>query len=555
MENLEIYYVKDSYGDNGVVVKLPRPVELKGATGVSYMIEPIYVLGFADSANKVYIITSEEFNTPNFSHYNLDEYNGYKKMLTLTKKSGNFEKGTTFNITGRHFCNPVTQSELYFNPELYAHMIAMQLEEPNPSNAYGSSSRAVENYISPLKKDKVIKCSCCGRVLKNNNNPLGLIVRCCDNCFSNALENNTIINGLSSINNTGYYAKSIKSSNYRHLKRKPKKIENYSEYYNLIDCTTLGNIEDVIPKKEIDLLLLGCGSAGTSIVEQLARTQMIQSYKLIDFDKVESKNLRNQIYTKYDIGRDKVVSLRDIISKYNTNNLQIEVNNTKYQAVNMRYYNFKYTVLAFDSINTRIEAFYDIKNGKITTQYIVDTRYDDLECSIYFVDVTNDEQMNYYEQSLLADKMELDKIKAKKLEELNKIDSIKPKFTYSRLTEYWNTTDGFTCNCISNLKSFGINRPTCLFQCGSEQCKMFLYNLLKDKQAPDSVKHIPLDEKDLDTLLNDNTCYHYNIIDVYKFASSFITSTIRNIYNNKPKEFTHIEVSTSGLPKSLVIMN
>ena len=66
MENLEIYYVKNTLGNKGVIVKLPRPVELKGATGVSYMVEPIYVYGQQDDIGKVEIITSEEFNTPNF---------------------------------------------------------------------------------------------------------------------------------------------------------------------------------------------------------------------------------------------------------------------------------------------------------------------------------------------------------------------------------------------------------------------------------------------------------------------------------------------------------
>lgn len=550
MENLEIYYVENMLGNKGVVVKLPRPVELKGATGVSYMVEPIYVYGQRDNIGKVQIITSEEFNTPNFSHYNVSE--GLSHInLTLTKKSGNFKKGTVFHTKTRDFCNPVSQENLYSNPELYAHMIAMQLEEPNPSNAYDSSTDEVERYVSPLKQDKVIKCRHCGKILKNDNNPLGLIIGCCDNCFDNAIYNDTLPN----INNTGYYAKPIKSANYRHLKRKPKKVENYSEYYNLIDCTRLTNIEDIIPKKEIDLLLLGCGSAGTSIVEQLARTQMVGSYKLVDFDIVENKNLRNQAYAVRDIGRNKVNALKDIIQSYNVNNLQIETNNSKYQDVGLQFYNFKYTVLAFDSINTRIEAFNDIKNGKIKTQYIVDTRYDDLECSIYFVDTSNNEQMSYYEQSLIADKVELDKIKAKKREELEKVDSITPLFTPSRIKAYWNETSGFICNCMDNFATLGVHRGSCVYSCGSEDCINYLYSLLKDKQAPKTVAHVPLNDKDIEFMSDDNTCYHHNIVDVYKFASSFITSTIRNIYNNKPKEFTHIEVSTNGLPKSLLVMN
>ena len=45
MEDLEIYYVENMLGNKGVIVKLPRPVELKGATGVSYMVEPICIWG------------------------------------------------------------------------------------------------------------------------------------------------------------------------------------------------------------------------------------------------------------------------------------------------------------------------------------------------------------------------------------------------------------------------------------------------------------------------------------------------------------------------------
>ena len=69
-----------------------------------------------------------------------------------------------------------------------------------------------------------------------------------------------------------------------------------------------------------------------------------------------------------------------------------------------------------------------------------------------------------------------------------------------------------------------------------------------------SLVNTALTQSDIDDLASNNSCYHYNIIDIYKFSSSFITCAIRNIYGDKPKGFTHIETTTNGLPKSLVIM-
>ena len=69
-----------------------------------------------------------------------------------------------------------------------------------------------------------------------------------------------------------------------------------------------------------------------------------------------------------------------------------------------------------------------------------------------------------------------------------------------------------------------------------------------------SLVNTALTQGDIDDLASNNSCYHYNIIDIYKFSSSFITCAIRNIYGDKPKGFTHIETTTNGLPKSLVIM-
>ena len=238
----------------------------------------------------------------------------------------------------------------------------------------------------------------------------------------------------------------------------------------------------------------------------------------------------------------------------------IDTYNQMFQSVNYKYYTFMFTVLAFDSIDTRLEAFRYIQEGKIQTKYIVDTRYNDLESSIYFVDTEDKAQMEYYEQSLLSDKAELDKVKAKRLSTIVANDKINPKWTVSRVRKYWDDNNGFVCACSDCKSKLGISFFSgCLGSCGSSRCIESLLNSLIANNIPvdPSVASVELDENDIKYLAEqpqESSCYHYNIIDIYKYASTFITCTIRALYNNRPKQFTHAEVSTADIPTSMVIM-
>lgn len=571
MEDLKVY--RGTIGRNkAVIVKLPRPVELKGATNESVMVEPIWVLGQEYASGKVEFVEAPKvFETPKFAHYNVQESYGHAVFVTkepeileaLGENPEDFPNGYQLPIKIRYFCNPISMCDLYDDTETVAHMIAMQLEEPNPSNAYGNSTDRVEKYISPLGVDPVIKCKRCDRAIKNNEGEFSMILGLCPDCLKKCLENpSSLSQYMGDIETTGYYGKLAKQRYYKHLKRMPKKLESYSKYYPIIEATTLGDIENVIPKKNVDMLLLGCGSAGSSIVEQLSRTKMIESYMLVDFDGIEAKNLRNQLYYKGDIGCYKTDRLKKHILDSNTEKISVEAHNCKFQNINYRFYNFMFTVLAFDSINTRLEAFKYIQEGKIKTKFIVDTRYDDLECSIYFVDTEDENQMKYYEQSLLSDKAELDKAKAKKIASIVELDKVNPKWTAPRVRKYWEDNRGFISECSACKHKLCPNgRGTFCSDgsCGSKQCVDNLVKYLNDNNATvhPSVKSIELDEADIKYLAglpNDNSCYHYNIVDIYKYASTFITCTIRSLYNSRPKKFTHVEVSTESIPTSMVVM-
>ncbi len=81
------------------------------------------------------------------------------------------------------------------------------------------------------------------------------------------------------------------------------------------------------PEKCTDRIhIVGCGSVGATIAENLARAGLTK-FTLWDFDMVEPKNLANQIFTQQDIGNPKVEALTRILSDINpdiTTDLQIK---------------------------------------------------------------------------------------------------------------------------------------------------------------------------------------------------------------------------------------
>ena len=563
MEEIKIFKVENEEGRKAVIVKIPRPIELIGATGEKELIEPIYLLGYECGSDNVKLVYSPDFPTVNFAHPNLTDWTGtaiFNEFELLEPVDG-YKKGHIFNnIKLRHFCNPVVQCQLYDEPELIANIVSMQLEEPNPSNAYSDSNKEFETYVYPSRKDKVIKCSSCHSVIKSSDdNKIGMILGLCPHCFSRLLKTqpHTIRERMLT---TGHYAKLLNQGVYKHLKNKPRKLEKYSTYYPIINMDEV-DINNLIPIESVDLLLLGCGSAGSNIVEQLARTNMLKSYMLVDFDEVEEKNLRNQCYRHNEIGYTKAYALKGYINSTNINNANIDYRESKFQEINYDFYQFKYVVLAFDSIDTRYEAFLKIQSGEIKTDYIIDTRYKDLNCSIYFIDTKDEKQMSYYEQCLLEDKKQLDIVNHNNYVMLSQQDDITPFVTKDRINQIWNNKSYFLNGCGQKLRSLGLEAYHCYgsHDCGSNECINYLYQKLKDIPyeriaSGCNFPKLPLTQKDVRDILDLNSCYHYNIIDIYKYSSCFITSAIREIFSNKPKPFTHVETDTNAIPKSMVVM-
>lgn len=95
--------------------------------------------------------------------------------------------------------------------------------------------------------------------------------------------------------------------------------------------------------------IVGCGSVGSTIAENLARCG-VTKMTLWDFDVVESKNVHNQMFRQQDIGKPKVEALRDILVEINPDIVDfLEIKPDGWQGKMMSGYIF----LAVDNIELR----------------------------------------------------------------------------------------------------------------------------------------------------------------------------------------------------------
>lgn len=104
-------------------------------------------------------------------------------------------------------------------------------------------------------------------------------------------------------------------------------------------------------KDDARIHIVGCGSVGSTIAENLARCG-VTKMTLWDFDKVESHNIVNQMFTQNDVGKLKVDALKNILMDINPEIAKtVEVKPDGWQGKLMSGYIF----LCVDSIELRRE--------------------------------------------------------------------------------------------------------------------------------------------------------------------------------------------------------
>lgn len=122
--------------------------------------------------------------------------------------------------------------------------------------------------------------------------------------------------------------------------------------------------------------IIGCGSVGSIVAELLARFGLTK-LTLYDFDRVEPKNLANQLFRQEHIGMEKVAALTQMLCEINPEaKNHIKTMPQGYQAQNLSGYVF----LCVDNIDLRREIAVASKNNPyIKAMFDVRTRLTDAQ--------------------------------------------------------------------------------------------------------------------------------------------------------------------------------
>lgn len=122
------------------------------------------------------------------------------------------------------------------------------------------------------------------------------------------------------------------------------------------------------PEKVTDRIhIVGCGSVGSTIAENLARCG-IKKMTLWDFDKVEAHNIVNQMFREADVGKTKAEALKDILLEINPD-MEIKLKPNGWNSEMLSGYVF----LAVDSIEIRRKIVEQHMNST-TIKAMFDTR-------------------------------------------------------------------------------------------------------------------------------------------------------------------------------------
>lgn len=148
-------------------------------------------------------------------------------------------------------------------------------------------------------------------------------------------------------------------------------------------------------KQRLKIIVIGVGSTGSFLALTLAKMGL-KHIKVIDYDKVEAKNIPNQFYRSQDIGKYKVEALKEIIKDFTDTEIQIE--NVK---IDESYsWDFDLNTLfifCVDNMEGRQLIYKQIKDFPIK---LIDTRFGGEGYSIHVVDLSNEEDREKYEKSL-----------------------------------------------------------------------------------------------------------------------------------------------------------
>lgn len=521
-------------------VKIKNPL-----TKAEQTVKDLFFVAFNDGSEKPMCVMGVHINNTDYilhediTHYNMSTGRG---CYNITSKEG---------IIYKTFCNPVLMHNIWNDSNTASKILKGNLMEGNPNDSYRTiSSVDVDKDVHPLY-DKYTR-----EMFKQNSTLEQIVTGYHDRSRikeEDVLKLNEVITQLRSSKDLCYAY--VAYSNNPHLEFEykvvnKKDIENgkyiTSNYYKIY---TAKNIDESIEVKRIekDICCIGLGSAGSNIIDQLVKLNYFNSIVLIDFDTVERKNLRNQMYDTSDIGSFKTEGMRKFINYYKLKEINVTKYDNKFEETPIEMYKFKYLVSGFDSIECRLDVLNKIKEGKIETEYLIDARYKDLDSSLFIINTSNKEEIEYYENLLLEDKKELEANKEEPIE--SREWTIEDADMFARKHHIY---DG---RCAATADELGFSKDTsrgyynichfvrsnnCSVGCKSEECKECIKEALEIKGI-------------VNEYYESNSCLHSNIIHIYKMTSSWVTSAIRSIETDNKKYFTHVDITVDPIPNAIVL--
>ena len=139
--------------------------------------------------------------------------------------------------------------------------------------------------------------------------------------------------------------------------------------------------------------VIGCGAIGSHVAEQLTRLGCTNIH-LWDFDRVESKNITNQMFLDNDIGKLKTDAVEAMMKSINS-----EVKVTKHGAIKPPYIVNGYVFLCVDNIDLR-RAIVNANKNNPNCLCFHDFRMRLTDAQYYFADRNYPNQINNLLESM-----------------------------------------------------------------------------------------------------------------------------------------------------------
>ena len=143
--------------------------------------------------------------------------------------------------------------------------------------------------------------------------------------------------------------------------------------------------------------IIGCGTAGSWLSLELAKMG-IENMTLYDFDEVGMHNLPNQCFTLRDIGKNKAMSMRNIINLFT--GYKVKARKDKLQGGEPLA---GVVFVLTDTMKSRKNIFYKSIKNNPNVKLLIETRTDLRGFRIYIIDPKDEIQVKEYEKTLYDD--------------------------------------------------------------------------------------------------------------------------------------------------------